>query len=222
MYYGLMNINTSAMEPELLRRAYLYSLVLRHCILNGKERELRLLFQQSTPACASYELITLARVRPLSHPTLYMLLKSYCRQHPGSNWAFVWCAEFGFLNLLSRTLDEGADLHFGYEQALRVAATAGQDTAVLLLLERGADLHIYDDAPLYTAVYCGHKSTVQLLLDHRADVHAGDERALRWAVLRQHYDVARVLIEHGAHVPTALQNTFNEHAKSWLQNNMKT
>ncbi len=195
------------MEPELLRRALLYSLALL-------KRE----------QC-SYILIACTLSRCFSRQVLYILFQLCIRQYlgstwqsPGSIWTFLQCVELGFFNLVSRALNDGANVHYFQERALRIAAGNGHDTIVSLLLERGANLHIRGDKPLYQAAYYGHKSTVQLLLDHGADVHAGDECALRWAVLRRHYDIANMLIERGAHIPTALRwCRFSEEAISWLE-----
>ncbi len=194
-------------ELEALRRAFAYSvvLVLEDYITDDRDRELRLFFQLPTSEC-SYDFITLAISRRLSRQTLFVLFNSYNRQHRGCNWVLFWCAVYNFVDLAARVLNQGADLHYMEERALRVAVLKGNDAVISLLLKRGANLHVCHDEPLFQAAYYGYASTVQLLLDNGADIHACQERALCWAVLCRHYEIADMLIQHGAHVSTALQS----------------
>ncbi len=155
------------MEPEVLRRAFLYSLVLEDCVVHNRECELQLFFQLPTSTCSD-ELIDSAQSHCLSHQTLYVLLKSYYQQHRGCNWALMRCAELGFFDLVLRALEEGADIHYCQNYALCQAVSNGHYTIVSLLLERGADLHVCNDEPLFLAICAGHTEIVQLLLAHGA------------------------------------------------------
>ena len=72
----------------------------------------------------------------------------------------------GHVTVLEALLDAGANL-VG-RKALLCAATAGQTSAVTLLLDRGADIHFSGDAALYRAALNGRLETTTLLLQRGA------------------------------------------------------
>ena len=86
---------------------------------------------------------------------------------------------------------------------LMVAAFAGQEAMVRMLLQRGASVNLqnsYGGTALMNAAINGHTTTVQALLDAKADTSLQDsdgDTALIWAEGRKNTATAQLLRQHG-------------------------
>lgn len=75
-------------------------------------------------------------------------------------------AEAGRENEVRRLLDDGADIHWQEDRALKMAALAGQGSTVKLLLERGASPHNPEmNHAMNLAADAGHCACVEAFLD---------------------------------------------------------
>ena len=91
-------------------------------------------------------------------------------------------------------------------EELRLAAKAGDEGVVRLLLDRGADKEKgdpWEDSPLSLAAMAGHEGIVRLLLDHGADVNKGAilrDPPISLAVTAGYEGIVRLLLDHRADV----------------------
>ena len=77
----------------------------------------------------------------------------------------------GLLWLVKDALDEGVDIHYFHDIALRIAAEKGHIDIVKLLIDKGANIHACSEEALRNAIEYGHSKIVKLLIDKGADVH---------------------------------------------------
>ena len=105
---------------------------------------------------------------------------------------------FGFINVDQRNYNNAS--------LLQIAAKAGHEVVVRLLLEAKADVEAkdnYGQTALYCAAQDGHEEVVRLLLEAKADIEAKNNdgwTALHWAVWDGHKEVVRLLLEAKADV----------------------
>ncbi len=65
--------------------------------------------------------------------------------------ALVGAVSRGKIDVVRQCLDEGADLHYGDDNALRVAAITGNMTLVRFLVEKGANVNAANEQSLLSA-----------------------------------------------------------------------
>ncbi|KAK4638956.1 hypothetical protein QC761_702990 [Podospora bellae-mahoneyi] len=109
-------------------------------------------------------------------------------------------------------------------KALHLAAQAGHNDIVRLLLEAGAQVDVAAEkgvTPLACAAASGQSGTLQILLEHGADPHRLMEdgltiisHAARSDVVRGQADTIAMLIEHGVD-PNAIDETPKKSALNW-------
>jgi len=97
-------------------------------------------------------------------------------------------------------LDNGADIHFDADFALRNSVFFGDCDMAEMLLKRGANVHIWDDFPLRRAAEFGYFAMSKLLLDYKADIHACDDEALRHAAEGGCFDSVQLYVKRGANI----------------------
>ncbi|KAF9889095.1 hypothetical protein FE257_008072 [Aspergillus nanangensis] len=101
-------------------------------------------------------------------------------------------------------LDHGADANVQngeYGLPLGLAASAGCESVVELLLKHGADINAGTSHPaLYYAAAEGHGKTVKILLARTSDIlgQRAYESALQVACRKGHRDVVQILLDNGA------------------------
>ncbi|RKL08731.1 hypothetical protein BFJ70_g16744 [Fusarium oxysporum] len=89
---------------------------------------------------------------------------------------------------------------------LALAAAAGHEAIVRLLLDWGAHIEAVDKegrTPLSMAIEQGHEAIVQLLLDQGAYIEAADkggQTPLWWAAWKGHEAIVRLLLDRGAYI----------------------
>ncbi len=109
----------------------------------------------------------------------------------------IEAAENGNLQKVKRYLDEGDDIHYDSDYALRWTAFYGHLEVVELLLDRGADIHADihadGDAAFRWSSEKGHVKVVKLLLDYGADKSANNYEALKRAKKNNHKEVIDLL-----------------------------
>lgn len=91
----------------------------------------------------------------------------------------------------------------GYQ--LVQAAATGRVDLVRQCLDEGADIHFEKDLALRSAAFTGHLDTLKLLVDAGADVSAVFHEALLYAAKRQDRAAVDYLLDHGAEVAVVLR-----------------
>ena len=107
-------------------------------------------------------------------------------------------AQQGIVWLVKDAIAAGANVHAGYDYALRLASEYGHAEVVKVLLDARGNVHGRGDWALQWASYKGHAEVVQLLLDAGTDMHAMDDYALRWASYKGHTKVVKLLKQYRA------------------------
>lgn len=123
---------------------------------------------------------------------------------PGIGLALVAAASVGSIPDMKVLLNAGANVNFNagkvFGRPLHVAAFAGHDMAVRLLLEHGANPNLQSFkgyTALHLAAISDRASIVQMLLDNKADPNKKDgfdETPLLYAALAGHSGVTKVLL----------------------------
>ncbi|KAM0806765.1 putative Multiple ankyrin repeats single kh domain protein [Seiridium cardinale] len=112
-------------------------------------------------------------------------------------------AEYGNLNMVKALLDRGAEAQgTNTENPLLLAARAGHEDVVDLLLERGADpnfsTYTHRSRPVWGAITGGSLSILRKLLDHGVDIHGVvGTKALWRAVNLEHTAMVQLLLSNG-------------------------
>lgn len=112
---------------------------------------------------------------------------------------------------IARLLSDEKALHKG-QSPLHIAAEAGDESTVRLLLAKGGDIESRDErgwTPLHTAAFKGHVLPVRLLLERGAIIDAEDSSQrspLMLSADEGHTDVVKELLQHGANVNLSHQN----------------
>jgi ankyrin repeat protein len=155
---------------------------------------------------------------------LYNLLtdngaRSRTMKKSSTTLALTVAAAKGYVNVLRKLVDEGADISAKCgehnETALHFAARAGKTQVVAFLLERGANIERPDGqsrVPLHCAAWNGHEETTQFLLDKGAAVDAqdgGGRTALYGAAAIGNLAVVQMLLKRAAD-PTISGGTLQE------------
>jgi hypothetical protein len=83
-------------------------------------------------------------------------------------------------------------------------AREGNYNAVVGLLEQGVNIHFMNDAALREASELGRTKIVGLLLEHGADFRTGNHYPLRYGILRGQNDTVRLLLEKYSNEEIAL------------------
>jgi hypothetical protein len=99
-----------------------------------------------------------------------------------------------------RLIEEGVNIHYNEEEALRLAAAHGRLNIVKLLVEAGADINARGGEALIHAAYSGHYGVVKYLVGRGADVRAGNNAAIIWAAAHGHLRILKLLISKGADI----------------------
>lgn len=115
---------------------------------------------------------------------------------------------------IARLLSDEEALHKG-QSPLHIAAEAGDESSLRLLLNNGEDIESRDErgwTPLHNAAFNGRVLQVRLLLEHGAIIDAEDvsERSsLMLAADKGHADVVKELLQHGANVNLSRRNALS-------------
>ncbi|KAJ7138359.1 ankyrin repeat-containing domain protein [Mycena epipterygia] len=127
----------------------------------------------------------------------------------GNLFQSYWNPEYTTVMVPRRTelvcvlLENGADVSWGNNAALRAASRAGHTEVVQILLDNGADINAaggeYNDSALEAACW-GHPEIIQLLLKNGADVNMNNGGALCTASRWGNINIVRLLLENGAEV----------------------
>ncbi len=105
-------------------------------------------------------------------------------------WA-VTCNNLPKVRELVKT--KGADVHYGSDSSIRVAASGGHlEILQYLYEEAGADVHAYDDEVVKFAAEGNHYEVVVYLLEH---AKCDPDVALNGAASSGHLDIVKYLVE---------------------------
>lgn len=93
-------------------------------------------------------------------------------------------------------LKKGADIHAGYDSALRWAAKNGHLEISKFLVENGADVCAYDNYALRVAFENGHTDIVKYLVDNGAEITTSDNYALRFVLKYKNFGITKYLLKN--------------------------
>lgn len=106
----------------------------------------------------------------------------------------IEAAEAGDVNRVRLLLDDGADIHYNNDRALRVAVSRKKLDVVKLLLERGANVTVGGGEVFATIARQGDEATATVLLDHGININ---QKWLGVAINFKKDGFVRFLIEKG-------------------------
>lgn len=118
------------------------------------------------------------------------------------NKRLLHAAESGDITEVSNVIEQGAQIHFRNDEALRLAARRGKLEIVKVLVEKGADIRANNDRAFRVAAVWGHLELVKFFVDQGAD----NDSALRWAAGKGHLELVKYLIEKGAPIAVAKEH----------------
>lgn len=96
--------------------------------------------------------------------------------------------------------DNTAAWTFIKNRALAVGAMGGNVDVITKLLERGADIHFGDDCALIESLKSLHFETIVKLLENGANVSTRNDRPLLLGIQAKRLDIIDKLLEYGANV----------------------
>ncbi len=108
-------------------------------------------------------------------------------------YALRYASSNGHLEVVKCLVENGADIHAHNNQSLRCASRKGYLEIVKFLVENGADIHTYYDEALSNSSGNGHLEVVKYLVEKGADIHASGDEALRSASENGHFEVVKYL-----------------------------
>ena len=102
----------------------------------------------------------------------------------------------GNIEMVERSIIEGADVNAEYGYPLRTAAMCGHHKIAELLIEKGADINVMQNtmSPVELASANGHLETVKWLHENRKE--GCTKWAMNWAARYDHLDVVIWLHEN--------------------------
>lgn len=129
-----------------------------------------------------------------------LMLENGADVHYDSDIALRSASDNGEIEIVKLLLQYGADVHAENDEALRSASGNGETEIVKLLLENGADVHAVDGEALMSASECGYTEIVKLLLEKGVNVHCSEGVSIVYASINNKWDTVSVLLQYGADV----------------------
>jgi ankyrin repeat protein len=109
--------------------------------------------------------ITLKKIREWAKISLQK--NNWRHEYAGDINELLWfSAAEGKIDFVEYLLENGADIHYKRDYALRWACYKGHIEVVKFLLDSGADVHAFREDPLRNAKQQGHNKIVEILKDH--------------------------------------------------------
>jgi ankyrin repeat protein len=96
-----------------------------------------------------------------------------------NNQELIEASLYGRFETVKLLLENGADIHASYDEAIREASCKGHFEIVKLLLENGANIHACNDQAIRLASGNGHLQIVKLLLENGANIHALKDECIK-------------------------------------------
>jgi ankyrin repeat protein len=109
------------------------------------------------------------------------------------NIALRYSAENGYLEIVKYIIECGINIHTEMAEALQYSARNGHLNIVKYLVEQGADIHT-DNKVLIWSIYGGSLSVVKYLVDHGADINTDKESPLMSSAINGHIEIIKYLI----------------------------
>lgn len=81
---------------------------------------------------------------------------------------------------------------------LQKAATQGELPIVIFALNNGPNVHYNDDTALKFASEAGHYEIVKYLVEHGANIHAENDLSVKEAIKNGNLEIVKHLVENGA------------------------
>jgi len=119
------------------------------------------------------------------------------------NDSLVVAAQDGDVKGVVSWLEQGADVHFAFDAALRKACKYGRYEVVKCLVDRGADVNAKDtfgNEVLLTAFKEGYLRIVELLIKNGVNVYYLTDWPVCWASEYGEFKLVKLLLEKGSKV----------------------
>lgn len=116
------------------------------------------------------------------------------------NYAVIWAAEKGYLEVMKYLHKNGVDITAGNNDVVIHAAKEGHLEAVEFLHKNGADITADNNYAVIQAAGQGHLEVVKYLYENGADITADRNCAVRWAARYGHLEMVKYLVENGADI----------------------
>lgn len=136
----------------------------------------------------------------------------------GNNGAVILAASLGQKDVVESLAREGADLNARNGMALRMAIQNGHTDAAKALVEKGADIHVMNEGPLGIAVKTNNAEMVDVLLARGAGANARSGTDLQVAVRNNNAGITGALLDKGAGTEAQRQGLLAEAARRGQEN----
>ena len=134
-------------------------------------------------------------------PVLIWTLENDANIHYNNDMAVGYAARCGYLKIIKKLIDYGADVRADDDYAFRTAAENNCLNVVKYLKDTfDVNIEADDNSAIKEASFNGHAEMVLYLIENGANVNAERGMALINAANSNHLDVVKLLIKHGASV----------------------
>lgn len=121
---------------------------------------------------------------------------------------FLAACEGGYIEIVKLLLENGTDIHYYWESALKTACGRGRLEIVKFLIENGADIHVHDEQALRNA--CTMDINVVIFLLEKG-ARFVDNHFLHGAIACNKIEIAEFLFQKGQFIPDENQITEMKH-----------
>jgi len=124
----------------------------------------------------------------------------------------------GNLEIVKYLVENGVDIHYKNDKALRKSAREGHIEIFKYLVENGADIHADNDYAFSWSVVNGESRLVKYLIEKGVDIHYDNDYALRISAEYGRFKLVRYLLENGADINVIedIDEIENEDMKKYL------
>lgn len=125
------------------------------------------------------------------------IIEIFCGDFVGEKWVeniFKVIRYFGVNSIDNRTLNKW----------MQQSSNCKNYNFLKYFVENGADIHFQNESALRSAAECGNLETVKYLVKHGANIHSGnvDGDALDLAIFNSHLEIVKYLVNNGASLDT--------------------
>ena len=107
----------------------------------------------------------------------------------------------GYLSLLKVFIQNGYDIHYNNDEAIRIASADGQLEIIKYLIDIGVNVFSVQNIPFYNAVINGKIEVIKYLFTLNANIiHVDNGSAVQWASEGGHLEVVQFLVENNVNI----------------------
>ena len=116
------------------------------------------------------------------------------------NKLLLFSCEEGLLEYVKKSLENGADIHYKKDSAVKIVAQDGNLEILKYLISKGANFRVDSDTPMEYAAFGGHLDIIKYLVEMGVKIYFNSSKALDAAIRNGHLDVVKYLVEKGINV----------------------